>query len=83
MAIQLTQRAARRVRQSIDKRGAGIGLRLGVRTAGCSGLAYTIEFADQKQPEDCEFESCGVTLLVEAKFLPTSRERNWISCAKA
>ncbi len=69
MTIQLTEKAARRVRQSIDKRGAGIGLRLGVRTAGCSGLAYTIEFADSKQPEDCEFESRGVTLLVERKFL--------------
>jgi len=69
VTIQLTEKAARRVRQSIDKRGAGIGLRLGVRTAGCSGLAYTIEFADSKQPEDWEFESRGVTLLVERKFL--------------
>jgi iron-sulfur cluster assembly protein len=70
MAIQLTARAARRVQQSINSRGAGIGLRLGVRTAGCSGLAYTMEFADHRQPEDCEFESHGVTLFIDSKFLP-------------
>jgi iron-sulfur cluster assembly protein len=59
MAIQLTERAAHRVQQSLDKRGSGIGLRLGVRTAGCSGLAYTMEFADHKNPEDASFESRG------------------------
>lgn len=70
MAIQLTERAAHRVQQSLDKRGSGIGLRLGVRTAGCSGLAYTMEFADHKNPEDASFESRGVTLIVDAKSLP-------------
>jgi len=70
MSITLTERAANRVRNSIDKRGSGIGLRLGVRTAGCSGLAYTLEFADRQEPGDCSFESRGVTLLVAAKSLP-------------
>ena len=70
MAIQLTERAARRVQQSINSRGAGIGLRLGVRTAGCSGLAYTMEFADHRNPEDQEFDSHGVRLLVDSKSLP-------------
>lgn len=70
MSISLTERAASRVQQSISKRGSGIGLRLGVRTAGCSGLAYTLEFADRKEPEDCTFESRGVTLLVDPKSLP-------------
>ena len=70
MAIQLTERAARRVQQSLTKRGSGIGLRLGVRTAGCSGLAYTMEFADARNPEDTAFESRGVTLIVDAKSLP-------------
>jgi iron-sulfur cluster assembly protein len=70
MAIQLTERAARRVQQSITKRGNGIGLRLGVRTSGCSGLAYTMEFADARNPEDQEFESRGVTLFVDPKSMP-------------
>jgi iron-sulfur cluster assembly protein len=70
MAIQLTERAARRVQQSIAKRGNGIGLRLGVRTSGCSGLAYTMEFADTRNPEDREFESCGITLFIDPKSLP-------------
>jgi iron-sulfur cluster assembly protein len=58
------------VRDSIAKRGSGIGLRLGVRTAGCSGLAYTMEFADVRQESDVQFESQGVTLLVDPKSLP-------------
>jgi iron-sulfur cluster assembly protein len=70
MTINLTEKAARRVQQSITKRGSGIGLRLGVRTAGCSGLAYTMEFADRRNPEDSEFESRGVTLFVDPKSLP-------------
>jgi iron-sulfur cluster assembly protein len=70
MSITLTERAARRVQQSISKRGSGIGLRLGVRTAGCSGLAYTLEFVDRLEPEDRAFESQGVTLLVDPKSLP-------------
>ena len=70
MAINLTEKAAHRVRQSLVKRGSGIGLRLGVRTAGCSGLAYTMEFADQRNPDDTEFECRGVTLLVDPKSLP-------------
>jgi iron-sulfur cluster assembly protein len=70
MSVTLTEKAARRVRESISKRGSGIGLRLGVRTAGCSGLAYTMEFADSRQASDCAFESQGVTLLVDPKSLP-------------
>jgi iron-sulfur cluster assembly protein len=70
MSVTLTEKAARRVRDSIAKRGSGIGLRLGVRTAGCSGLAYTMEFADVRQESDVAFESQGVTLLVDPKSLP-------------
>lgn len=70
MSITLTEKAANRVRQSLEKRGSGIGLRLGVRTAGCSGLAYTLEFADRREPDDAEFQSLGVTLLVDPKSLP-------------
>ena len=70
MTVSLTEKAAARVQQSINKRGSGIGLRLGVRTAGCSGMAYTMEFADQRQPDDVEFTSRGVLLLVDPKSLP-------------
>lgn len=70
MSVTLTEKAARRVRESIAKRGRGIGLRLGVRTAGCSGLAYTMEFADGREASDREFESNGVTVLIDPKSLP-------------
>jgi iron-sulfur cluster assembly protein len=70
MTVTLTEKAARRVQESILKRGSGIGLRLGVRTAGCSGLSYTMEFADSREVSDVQFESQGVTLLVDPKSLP-------------
>jgi iron-sulfur cluster assembly protein len=70
MAITLTERAADHVRNFIIKRGRGIGLRLGVRTTGCSGLAYVLEFADDRNEGDQEFESHGVRVLVDAKSLP-------------
>ena len=69
MAITLTANAASHVQRSISKRGRGIGLRVGVRTSGCSGLAYKLEFADQVNPEDHAFESHGVKVLVDQKSL--------------
>ena len=69
MAITLTESAAKHVATSLDKRGKGIGLRLGVRTSGCSGLAYKLEFADQVNPEDLQFESHGVKVVVDPKSL--------------
>jgi len=69
MAVQLTDRAAEHVKRYIEKRGKGVGLRLGVRTTGCSGLAYKIEFADEVKPEDQTFESNGVRVLVDPKSL--------------
>ncbi|HXZ48022.1 MAG TPA: iron-sulfur cluster assembly protein IscA [Usitatibacter sp.] len=69
MAVTLTDRAAEHVRRYIEKRGKGVGLRLGVKTTGCSGLAYKLEFADEVQPEDREFESHGVRVLVDPKSL--------------
>jgi iron-sulfur cluster assembly protein len=70
MSITLTPSAARHVQNYIAKRGKGIGLRLGVRTTGCSGLAYKLEFADAPNIDDQRFESEGVTVLVDAKSLP-------------
>jgi iron-sulfur cluster assembly protein len=69
MAVTLTERAADHVQRYIDKRGKGIGLRLGVRTTGCSGMAYKIEFADAEQEGDVQFESNGVRVLVDPKSL--------------
>jgi iron-sulfur cluster assembly protein len=69
MAVTLTPTAAGHVQRSLSKRGKGLGLRVGVRTSGCSGLAYKLEFADQAQPGDLEFESHGVKVLVDPKSL--------------
>ncbi|MBC8024082.1 MAG: iron-sulfur cluster assembly protein IscA [Burkholderiales bacterium] len=69
MAVLLTDRAAEHVKRYMEKRGKGVGLRLGVRTTGCSGLAYKIEFADEVKPEDNTFESNGVRVLIDPKSL--------------
>ena len=69
MAVQLTDRAADHVQRYMQKRGKGVGLRLGVRTTGCSGLAYKLEFADDIKPEDVTFESNGVRVLIDPKSL--------------
>jgi iron-sulfur cluster assembly protein len=68
--VILTQNAADQVRKALVKRGKGIGLRLGVRTVGCSGLAYHLDYAEEARPEDVRFESNGVTVLVDSKSLP-------------
>jgi iron-sulfur cluster assembly protein len=70
MAITLTETAAQHVAANLEKRGKGIGLRLGVRTSGCSGLAYKIEYADDVGPADMQFESRGVRIIVDPKSLP-------------
>jgi iron-sulfur cluster assembly protein len=70
MSITLTATAAKHVASQLDKRGKGVGLRLGVRTSGCSGLAYKLEYADEFRAEDLRFESHGVTVVVDPKSLP-------------
>ncbi len=70
MAITLTERAATRVLSFMKSRGKGVGLRLGVKTSGCSGMAYSLEFADEKDEGDLTFESFGVTVLVSPQSLP-------------
>jgi iron-sulfur cluster assembly protein len=69
MAITLTPAAAERVRSFIDKRGNGVGLRLAVKTTGCSGMAYVMEFADQVEDDDVVFEDQGIKLLINPKSL--------------
>ncbi|WP_105903360.1 iron-sulfur cluster assembly protein IscA [Vibrio gangliei] len=69
MAITMTDAAASRVRTFLENRGKGIGLRLGVRTTGCSGMAYVLEFVDQLNEEDQIFEHDGVKVIIDPKSL--------------
>lgn len=69
MAIHLTDVAATRVQKFLEGRGKGIGLRLGVKTTGCSGLAYVMEWVDELTEDDEVFESRGVTVVVDKKSL--------------
>lgn len=69
MAITLTEAAAARVQKFLANRGKGVGLRLGVKTSGCSGMAYTLEFADEIAADEIAFESHGVTVLLDPKSL--------------
>ena len=70
MPVTLTEKAALHVSAFIAKRGKGVGLRLGVRTTGCSGMAYKLEYADSIDPGDALFESHGVKVIVDPKSLP-------------
>lgn len=65
--ITVSEKAARHVHKSLAKRGGGLGLRLAVKTSGCSGLAYALEFVDQPEAEDEVFESNGVTIVIDPK----------------
>ena len=66
--MQLTEAAAQRVQELLDKRGKpSVGIRIGVRTKGCSGLSYTLEYADKKGPADEVVEQHGVTVLIDPK----------------
>jgi iron-sulfur cluster assembly protein len=69
MAITLTESAANRVQKFLTNRGKGIGLRLGVKTSGCSGMAYVLEFVDELKPEDQVFESHGVKVIIDPKSM--------------
>ena len=70
MTISLTTAAADRVRNFLQSRGQGIGLRLAVRKTGCSGFAYVINYADDTQPTDVVFEDRGVKVFVDRDSLP-------------
>ena len=69
MAITMTDSAAERVRGFLANRGKGVGLRLGVKTSGCSGMAYVLEFVDETDADDEIFEAKGVRIVVDKKSL--------------
>jgi len=69
VGVTFTDRAAEHIRGFLDKRGKGIGLRLAVKTTGCSGLAYVLEFADEVAANDEVFEDNNVTVVIDKKSL--------------
>ena len=69
MAITLTEKAAKHINRYMERRGKGIGLRLGIKTTGCSGLAYKMEYVDEPHPEDLLFEQHGVKVFVEPESM--------------
>lgn len=69
MAISMTEAAASRVKTFLEQRGKGVGLRLGVKTMGCSGMGYVIEFADEIDETDKVFEDHDVKVIIDAKSL--------------
>ena len=69
MGVTLTEPAADRVRKFLANRGKGVGVRLGVRTSGCSGMAYVLEFVDDLDDTDEVFEDRGVKIIVDKKSL--------------
>jgi iron-sulfur cluster assembly protein len=70
MAISLSESAAERVRNRLASRGRGLGLRVGIKTTGCSGYSYVVDYADEARADDLVFESQGVKLFVDGASLP-------------
>ncbi|HEX8979078.1 MAG TPA: iron-sulfur cluster assembly protein IscA [Parasulfuritortus sp.] len=68
-SVTMSERAAQHVANFIAKRGKGLGIKLGVRTSGCSGMAYKLEFVDVEDPDDVKFVCHGVTVYVDPKSL--------------
>ncbi len=69
MAISMSEAAAQRARTFLEQRGKGVGIRLGVKTTGCSGLAYVMEFVDSIEDSDTVIEDKGVNIIIDGKSL--------------
>lgn len=69
MAISVTSAAAAHIKKQMDSRGRGLGIRLAVRTSGCSGMAYVLEFVDEKQAEDQVVEVDGAAVYIDPKSM--------------
>ena len=68
--ITVTDTAAKKIQTNLARRGSGIGIRIGIRTTGCSGLAYVLEYVDTPNNEDTVFADNDVTVIVDPKSLP-------------
>jgi iron-sulfur cluster assembly protein len=68
--ISLTRKAVSKIQQQLDRRGKGLGIRIGVKTTGCSGLAYVLEYVDEEMPGDQSIEQEGFFVYVDPKALP-------------
>jgi iron-sulfur cluster assembly protein len=68
--ISVTPTAASKISRNLERRGCGIGIRLGTRTTGCSGLAYVLEYVDRPESTDVVFDSDGFKIVVDPKSLP-------------
>ena len=65
--ISVTEIAAKKIVANLNKRGQGLGIRLGVRTTGCSGLAYVLEYIDKVNSDDMAFEQDGFVIVIDPK----------------
>jgi iron-sulfur cluster assembly protein len=74
--ITVTSTASLKIKQSLEKRGKGVGVSIGVRTTGCSGLAYTLEYLDEVDPKTAGktylFDSFSI--FISEKHLPYFRD---------
>jgi iron-sulfur cluster assembly protein len=68
--ITITDTAAKKIRTNLERRGSGIGIRIGIRTTGCSGLAYVLEYVDTTTADDVVFTDNNVSVIVDPKSLP-------------
>ena len=80
MTVTVTPKAAKQIQKALTQRGSGLGLRVAVKTSGCSGYAYALEFVDVANPEGQVFASEGVSVLVDAQSLPLvdGTELDWV-----
>jgi len=78
--ITLTETAAERVRANLAKRGKGLGIRVGVKTTGCSGLAYVLEYVDKQESEDYLFDQNNVKIYIDPKSMVylNGLEMDWV-----
>ena len=78
--VSLTEKAADKIKQQLQRRGKGLGIRIGVKTTGCSGLAYVLEYVDQVFDGDRIFESNGIHIYVDGKSLAylNGIEMDWV-----
>lgn len=70
MSISITEKAAKQISKQLEKRGHGLGLRLGVKKAGCSGFSYVVDYADEIHADETVFENLGVKVLIKETDLP-------------